>query len=217
MKEPLDSRQLRAFVTLSETGSFTLAAKKLFLSQSAISHSIKALESDTGCLLFDRVGKKIALTLAGEQLLQRAKKILLDMEQARVDLNQLGKWGGGKLRLGASTTACQYLLPVVLGEFKKQYPNWAVTIESGDTPQLLELLHEGQIDLAVGLEPLQQDAVEFEPLFQDELAFVLAPGHAWAEAGVVNRAEIPRQNYIFYKKVSYTVHLVKKYFEDEKM
>src|SRR6266700_934211 len=78
----LDSRQLRAFAALARTGSFTLAAKELFLSQSAVSHSMKALEQDVGCRLFDRVGKKISLTLAGETLLHHSEKILLEMEGA---------------------------------------------------------------------------------------------------------------------------------------
>ena len=91
MKEPIDSRQLRAFVTLARTGSFTMAAKELFLSQSAVSHSMKALETDVGCRLFDRVGKKVLLTQAGETLLQHANKILNEMAAARLGLEQLGK------------------------------------------------------------------------------------------------------------------------------
>src|SRR5688572_19324518 len=98
MKGPLDSRQLRAFATLAKTGSFTTAAKELFLSQSAVSHSIKALEEETGCRLLDRVGKKIALTHAGEQLLHHTEKILGEMELARTSLEHLGKWGQARLR-----------------------------------------------------------------------------------------------------------------------
>src|ERR1043165_5803542 len=118
MRAPFDSRQLRAFVTLAKTGSFTVAAKELFLSQSAVSHSIKALEEDTNCRLLDRVGKKIALTPAGEQLLYHAEKILQDMEAARDALEQLNKWGHTRLRLAGSATACQYILPHVLRKFQ---------------------------------------------------------------------------------------------------
>jgi len=74
-------------------GSFTLAAKELYLSQSAVSHSMKALEQDVGCRLLDRMGKKVMLTQAGEQLLQAAEKILREMSSARASLEQLGKWG----------------------------------------------------------------------------------------------------------------------------
>ena len=104
MNAPLDSRQLRAFVTLARTGSFTQTARELHLTQSAISHSMKALESDVGCRLLDRLGKKVALTQAGEQLLQHAQKILSEMDTARASLGKLGKWGRGRLRLDPGET-----------------------------------------------------------------------------------------------------------------
>jgi len=119
MSEPLDSRQLRAFRVLARTGSFTQTARELHLTQSGISHSVKALETEIGCRLLDRLGKKVALTQAGEQLLRHAEKILTEMAAARESLAQLGKWGRGRLRLGASTTACQHIIPAVLREFKE--------------------------------------------------------------------------------------------------
>src|SRR3989475_10771421 len=91
MKTPLDSRQLRAFCVLARTGSFTETARELHLTQSGISHSMKALEGDVGCRLLDRLGKKVLLTQAGEQLLQHAQKILQEMESAREMLRRLGK------------------------------------------------------------------------------------------------------------------------------
>src|ERR1051325_1253341 len=98
MTQPLDTRQLRAFATLARRGSFTLAAKELHLSQSAVSHSMKALETDVGCRLFDRLGKKVLLTQAGEALLQHTEKILQEMATARAVLEEFGKWGVGRLR-----------------------------------------------------------------------------------------------------------------------
>src|SRR5437899_9999862 len=140
MKNPLDSRQLRAFCALARTGSFTQAARELHLTQSGISHSMKALERDIGCRLLDRLGKKVVLTQAGEQLLQHATKILQEMENARESLAHLGKWGRGRLRLGASTTACQHVLPAVLREFKQSFPEHNITIEPGDTRGLVASL-----------------------------------------------------------------------------
>src|SRR5881275_2904153 len=83
MKIPLDSRQLRAFCVLARAGTFTQAARELHLTQSGVSHSMKALENDIGCRLLDRLGKKVVLTQAGEQLLEHASKILQEMEEAR--------------------------------------------------------------------------------------------------------------------------------------
>src|SRR6188474_230706 len=109
MNTPLDSRQLRAFCVLARTGSFTQTARELHLTQSGISHSMKALESDIGCRLLDRLGKKVVLTQAGEQLLQHTARILQEMQAAREAIAHLGKWGRGRLRLGATPTACQHL------------------------------------------------------------------------------------------------------------
>ncbi|MBM3872594.1 MAG: LysR family transcriptional regulator [Verrucomicrobia bacterium] len=85
----LDSRRLLAFATLARIGSFTLAAKELHLTQSAVSHAIKALEDELGLRLFERRGRRVALTPAGEHLLIRAQRILAEMQDARADLAAL--------------------------------------------------------------------------------------------------------------------------------
>ena len=217
MNAPLDSRQLRAFRVLARTGSFTQTARELHLTQSGISHSMKALETEIGCRLLDRLGKKVVLTQAGEQLLQHAEKILHEMEAARESLTQLGKWGRGRLRLGASTTACQHLIPPVLREFKESFPDHAISLEPGDTPELVASLLRQRIDLALSLEVEREPQLEFHPLFTDELQFLVAPAHAWAQAGRVVREEIPRQNYILYSKRSVTFRLIENYFRREQM
>jgi DNA-binding transcriptional LysR family regulator len=217
MSAPLDSRQLRAFRVLARTGSFTQTARELHLTQSGISHSMKALEGEIGCRLLDRLGKKVVLTQAGEQLLQHADKILSEMSAARESLKQLGKWGRGRLRLGASTTACQHLIPPVLREFKESFPEHAITLEPGDTPELVAGLLQQRIDLALSLEVEREPQLEFHPLFSDELQFLVAASHPWARAGRVEREEISRQNYILYSKRSVTFRLIENYFRHEQM
>ena len=217
MSAPLDSRQVRAFCTLARTGSFTKAARELHLTQSGISHSMKALEGDTGCRLLDRLGKKVVLTQAGEQLLHHAKKILKEMETARESLGRLGKWGRGRLRLGASTTACQHIIPPVLREFKESFPEHAIAIEPGDTPELVAALLDQRIDLALSLATSNEPQLEFHPMFTDDLHFIVAALHPWAMAGRVERSEIPRQNYILYNKNSVTFRLIEDYFRREQM
>src|SRR5436189_6224933 len=217
MKTLLDSRQLRAFCVLARTGSFTETARELHLTQSAISHSMKALEGDVGCRLLDRVGKKVLLTQAGEQLLQHTEKILLEMVNARASLQQLGKWGRSRLRIGASTTACQYILPAVLRELKESFPQGLISVEPGDTPEAIALLRENRIDLALALEPKNEEKMEFLPLFADELVFLMSPSHPWALAGQITREEIARQHYVLYNKNSYTFRMVEAYFRAEDM
>jgi DNA-binding transcriptional LysR family regulator len=178
---------------------------------------MKALENDVGCRLLDRVGKKIVLTQAGEQLLQHSKRILSEMESARGSLMQLGKWGRGRLRLGASTTACQHLIPPVLREFKESFPDHVISLEAGDTPELAESLLQHRIDLAVTLEVEKEPQLEVHHLFEDELCFIVSPMHPWATAGKVERSEIPRQSHILYSKNSLTFRLIENYFRREEM
>jgi LysR family transcriptional regulator, low CO2-responsive transcriptional regulator len=219
MKPTLDSRQLHAFAALARRGSFTLAAKDLFLTQSAVSHAIKSLEDDVGCRLLDRVGRRVLLTQAGEQFLRHTEKILREMEAARAGLEHLTKWGHGRLRVGASTTACQHILPTVLREFRQSYPKCVIRIEPGDHGQQLDLLRGGQIDLALVLELPAQSMAEFTfvPLFQDELRFIVAPLHAWAQAGRAPRESIEAETLVLYNKSSQTFRLVNEYFREEKI
>jgi DNA-binding transcriptional LysR family regulator len=217
VSQPIDSRQLRAFAHLARTGSFTLAAKELHLTQSAISHSMKALESEMGCRLLDKMGKKVVLTEAGESLLRHVERILAEMAQARADLDQLGKWGQSRLRLGASATACRHILPTVLREFRESFPQCAISIEPGDTPEMIAALQDRRIDLAVNLAPRADEPLAFRPLFTDELGFMLSPMHPWARAGRVDRSEIARQHYILYGKRSYTAGMIDDYFREEEI
>jgi DNA-binding transcriptional LysR family regulator len=208
---------LQQFCVLARTGSFTQTARELHLTQSGISHSMKALEHEAGCRLLDRLGKKVVLTQAGEQLLQHAEKILAEMDAARNSLGALGKWGRGRLRLGASTTACQHLIPPVLREFKESFPDHAISLEPGDTPQLVNGLLRQRIDLALTLEADREPQLEFHPLFTDELHFIVSALHPWALAKRVQASEIAVQNYILYSKQSFTFRLVEKFFRQEEV
>lgn len=215
MHELLDSKQLRTFVSLARTASFTATAKEVFITQSAVSHSMKALEDELGCRLLNRVGKKTTLTLEGEHLLRHAQKIITDMGIARAALAALGNSGDTRLRLGASISACQHLFPDVLREFKKLHPKCRITLEPGDTLALAEAVREQRVDLALALAPYRETSLEFRPMFTDELMFIVGPQHPWVEAGGVPRPEIAKQNFILYSRASQTFRAVENYFQEE--
>ncbi|MBC8327108.1 MAG: LysR family transcriptional regulator [Verrucomicrobia subdivision 3 bacterium] len=215
MNNPLDARQLRAFLMLAEHGSFTLAAREMHQSQPAVSQAVKLLEAEVGCRLLDRVGKKVLLTQAGEQFVGRAKKIFSEMADARAEMDELSEWGRGRLRIGASAAACQYILPPVLREFQKQFPKCRLSIEPGDTAEIVEALRENLIDIAVTLEPRHDPDFEFKPLFTDELVFLVNPKHPWAEAGRALRKDIARQQYILYFRNSRTFEFIEDYLRAE--
>ncbi len=217
MKETVDSRQINAFVALARCGSFTLAAKELFLTQSAVSHAIKALEDDLGCRLVDRLGRRVRLTPKGEQFLKHAEGILRQMKSARGELETLSKWEHHRLRIGACTVSCRHLLPWVLQSFRSSYPRCIVGIEVGSQAVHLERLRAHQVDLALLLEPLGSPVpeIEFVPLFEDEMRLIVTPGHPWAEMDAAPHGTFERETLILFSKKSYTFQLLSDYLKDE--
>jgi DNA-binding transcriptional LysR family regulator len=137
------------------------------------------------------------------------------MEKARAGVTKLSQWGSSRLRVCASTTACQYILPDVIRDFQKTFPKVQLNIEPGDTTEAVDLLDQRSIDCAICLEPNREERFEFRPLFSDELLFLVGAEHPWARQGRVERNEIPDQNYVLYNKGTYTFELIEKYFRDE--
>jgi len=180
MKPPIDSRQLHAFLILARTGSFTQTARELFLTQSAVSHSIKSLETDMGCRLFDRVGKTVMLTQAGEQLLPHAERILREMETARGGMNGLRQWGSNRLRVGAPAPLGDALLPAVLAEVRRREPRTLLRTEVTDESNPIDLLEERRVDLVLGPAGKPDERFATEPLFSEEFVLAVLPDHPWA-------------------------------------
>jgi len=213
LSQPLNSRQLLAFVTVARTRSFTLAGKELFLSQSAISHALTSLEVELDCRLFDRDGKKLQITPAGEHLLHYAEKILADMALARGSLEQRSRWGTSRLRVAVDAFFGPCLLPDVLKSFRRKFPDWPISVKEGESRECVEWLAQNAVDVAIAMAPSRAEAVELVPLFTDELAWIVAPRHPWAQIGCVNIEEISAQKFICNSAASYTSRLLEKYFE----
>jgi DNA-binding transcriptional LysR family regulator len=200
------------FCAVARSGSLVAASRDLHLTPSAISHGLKNLETDLGCRLFERVGKRMMLNHAGEQLLAQIEKPLSDLAAAEEKLKQLGKWGQPRLRIGAAVSTCQYLLPGVIRELKKSSPNLLLQVESGDMPEMIDLIQQNRIDLALGVEPEGKVDMVTRPVFRDELLFVFAPSHPWANGKPINPAELKKQPLIVYQRSSVTAKLVEEYF-----
>lgn len=181
MDHAIDTRQLRAFVCLARSGSFTQAGRELHLTQSAISHAIKSLETDLGSQLFHRQGKSVHLTHAGRELLPHAENILQSMSHARAVLGTLDQTPRGKLRIGCTTAAAQFILPTVFREFKESFPLYEIKVVCGETPDTVERLLKNQIDIAVTLRPQDVSRLSCHAIFEDELEFLVSPLHPWAQ------------------------------------
>lgn len=217
MIETIDSRQLLAFCTLVQTGSFTETARILSLTQSAISHSIKNLETDLRCQLVTRTGRKINITNDGEELYKDAQNILNQMQGARLRIQDRANWGRGRLRIGASTTACQHILPNVLREFNECFPDCMLSITPADTPALLEMTRRHEIDLAIIVTPAGLKDIEVKALFSDELILVTSPIHEFAQMGTVKMSKIAQERMVLYNKGSHTFEQIEQFFRQNKL
>jgi DNA-binding transcriptional LysR family regulator len=207
----LDSRQLRAFTVLAREGSFTQAGRSLHLTQSAISHAIRALEEDLGCMLFHRQGKRVLLTHHGRELLRHAEEIQRQMALARASLGALDQNPRGQIRIGSTPAASQFILPTVLREFKDSFPLYSISVVPGETPDTLQRLEEGVLDLAVCLRPRDVARVDCRPLFEDELIFLASPLHPWAEQHPKTK-DLAGETYIISSRNSSTFEMIGEYF-----
>jgi LysR family transcriptional regulator, transcriptional activator of the cysJI operon len=176
----MENFRLKVFRTVAEKCSFRHAAEALYLTPPAVTLQIKALENDLGLQLFDRRGKAIVLTEAGTRLLKHAEQIATIVFAARQELAQLKGPDNGVVKVGASTTIAQYVLPGLIGEFVRAEPGIQVSVLSGNTDKVAHDLLEG--DVAIGLVegPIRQPLLKMEPFLADEVAIIVSAQHKWA-------------------------------------
>jgi LysR family transcriptional regulator, low CO2-responsive transcriptional regulator len=209
-----DLRQIRAFVAVAEQGSFTLAAKRIFVTQSAVSHAMKTLEDQLGCQLLDRSGKRVTLTAEGEMVLKRCKRILLEIELAGRDVDSLRRWGQTRVRIGAPHSLCNFLLPAVLREFRDCFPRCEPVIEAGDSTQLVERLAESELDVVLGIKSRGRGDEGYRFMFRDRLQFVVSPSHPWAIDPSLVEQTLMEQQFIVYAKGTETNRLASEWMEE---
>jgi DNA-binding transcriptional LysR family regulator len=209
MKSPLDTRQLLSFSTLARTRSFTATAKEMHLTQSAISHTIRALEEELGCRLLQRLGRRLILTEEGEYLQRESTRLLQNLDQLREKLETGGRWKQTRLRLGTSASLCHRLLPEVLRELRLTFPDCSVSVFPGNTPECLERLRQGDINIALCLKPDKKDAdFSFLPVFSDELALFLPAFHPWLGMKRIKPEYFKNEHLLLYSRNSHTHSLI---------
>lgn len=211
MEDIFDSRQVRAFVVLSGCGSFSKTGHDLHLTQSAVSHAIKALETNLGCQLFHRQGKTVHLTHHGREFLPHAESILRTMTAARASLGSLDKTPRGRLRIGCTAAASQFILPTVFREFKESFPLYDIKVVPGETPETIERIMQDEIDVSVTLKPGNTSKLDCHPIFEDELKFLVSPLHAWAR-GKPKTKDVAAQTLIVSSRNSLSFAMVNEFF-----
>ncbi|MGH7264231.1 MAG: LysR substrate-binding domain-containing protein [Candidatus Rokuibacteriota bacterium] len=179
-------RQLESFLAVVELRSFRKAAARVRLSQPALSHQVKELESELGTALFDRLGRTIAVTEAGRVLEGPVRRTFATLQGAREAVGELQGLQRGSLVLGASSTPGIYLLPRLLGRFKTRYPRIEVALRIGNTRETEERVRTSEVDLGiVGGHLVGERETCVEASLPDRLVLIVAPRHAWAARGVV--------------------------------
>jgi LysR family transcriptional regulator, transcriptional activator of the cysJI operon len=181
----MENFRLKVFRAVAEQASFRKASELLHLSQPAVSQQIHALEEELGFRLFDRSGTHTSLTPAGKLLLKYAKRSARVLEEAKTALARLDGEISGELRLGASTTVAQYILPRILGAFLKDNPKVTLSVVSGNTEEIVALLLRESILLGMIEGPPLSKEVHVEKFLDDRLVLIAPASHEWAGVGSV--------------------------------
>ncbi|WP_067824674.1 LysR family transcriptional regulator [Actinomadura kijaniata] len=193
-------QQLAYFVAVAEVRHFTQAAEALHVAQPSLSKQIRALEAELGASLFSRARGNITLTPAGEALLPLAKRILADVDTARLEVQELAGLRRGRVRLGATPSLCAGLLGDVLRRFHDAYPGIQIIVEEGGSRDLVRELTRGSLDLALVILPLHGDPpLETKPILREHLVVASPAGNAGGERGRPSSrepAQVPRRSYL---------------------
>ncbi|MEP7132317.1 MAG: LysR substrate-binding domain-containing protein [Acidobacteriota bacterium] len=194
----LEIRHLKLLVMVSEEGSLTSAARRLNLTQSALSHQLRDAERVLGRALFLRDSRRMVLTAAGRRLLTSARAVVDELEAASRDIRGSSRSPEGILRLATECYTCYHWLPAALSEFSAEFPQVEVQIVADATREPLPALLDGRIDLAIVSDPVRSPRVRIQPLFRDELVVVLPPGHRLAAASRIEAADFAFETLITY-------------------
>ncbi|NJK78712.1 MAG: LysR family transcriptional regulator [Chloroflexaceae bacterium] len=186
----MDMRQLATFRMVARTLSFTRAATALNYVQSTVTAQIQALEHELNVPLFDRLGKRIALTDAGQRLLEYADRILALADEAQMAVAHADH-PAGKLTISAPESLCIYRLPAVLRQFRAQYPAVRLLFRPAPSLELRRMVSEGELDMAYLLdEPIRSTELVVNTLMEENILLVVPPDHPLATAADVTPADI---------------------------
>lgn len=186
----MDLHRLEVFCKVYEMKSFSRGAKACMLSQPTVSEHIRYLETFLEVQLFDRLGRQVVPTRAGEILYDYARRMLnLRREATRTLESYRGKMSG-ELELGGSTIPGQYILPSLIGKFKQNFSDIRIKLVIADTMNITNMVLESSLELGVVGARIKNSKLEFDRLFDDELVLAISPKHQWAERSSVSLNEL---------------------------
>jgi LysR family transcriptional regulator for metE and metH len=197
-----EMRHLLLVRAVAESGTLTQAGVTLHLTQSALSHQLRDIESKLGARLFHRDGRRLTLTSAGETLLDTAKDVIARMERCEDAIAQQKDDGRGLLRITTECYTCYHWLPPVLKQYQKAHPLVEVRIDVGATDRPMAALLEGQVDVALVSEKPRDRRVARKTLFYDEYLVVMHPGHPLAMRTFIKPADFAGETLLTYSPAS---------------
>jgi DNA-binding transcriptional LysR family regulator len=174
----MDARQMEYIVAVDDEGSFTKAAARHHIAQSALSHQVARLEAELGVRIFDRTSRSVRLSHAGQVLLPYARQILQDIANARAALDELAGVMRGSLRIGMTQTAGRALdLVALIGKFHRRYPDIELTTVTGPGRELIESVRDGRLDIALAALPADNvpEDLTFDPVGDPEPLVAIVP------------------------------------------
>jgi DNA-binding transcriptional LysR family regulator len=184
----LELRHLTTFRTVAETGSFTRAAERLGYVQSNVTAHIRALEDELSVVLFDRLGRRVQLTSAGQRLLDYAGRLLALADEAQA---AVAEDVGSQVQISSSDTLCAYRLPAVLRLVRAELPQARVVFRPMSSLLLRQHVLQGELDVAFTLEPVHETpGLQVEPLAIEEIVFVAPPEHPLASSAAVQSTDL---------------------------
>jgi LysR family hydrogen peroxide-inducible transcriptional activator len=196
----MEMHQLRYFVTVVREGTFTKAAERLYITQPSLSEQIRKLETELGSPLFQRLGRRLTLTDAGEALLPHAQKVMFEVEQARARVQEVRGLRRGRLSVGVLPSAAARLLPEFLAEFQRRHPGVDVALrEENASAEFEQMVHDGVLDLAIIRLPKRRTDLEVTFLVREPMLLVVPVGHRLGEKRSVALAELADEPFVTMK------------------
>lgn len=209
----MDIRQLRSFIAIAETETFTAGAARVHVTQAAISMQIRLLEEETGVRLFQRAPRRVVLTEAGAALLTRARRILREHDAALAELEEFAGAKRGRLRVGsASARVSADPLPKILRELRRLHENAEVSVASGTSENLVRQILAGELDAAFVSLPVEATGIETERLSGDELVAIAPPSHKLADKRVITLETLGNERLILGERGGNTRRLIDELF-----
>ena len=207
----MDDFRLRVFITAAKTLNFTKCAEQLFISQPAVSKHIGELESRYKVQLFERSGSRLALTEAGRVMLEHAERIADGYRRLQYEMDLFTDRLGGELKVGASTTIAQYVLPQVLARFTARFPEVKVSLASGNSEQVEAALARHDTDLGLVESSARHPGFHYEPFIPDELVLIASTKGRYGRCDQVTLAELQTVPLVLRESGSGTLEVISKY------